>query len=293
MTTQTRPSGGWEPSPCTEAARAALEALGNAPERAVLLFALNGTIPDAAEARARPGIDRRYPGILARLAERTGATGLLTGHSVSQVGDLGLAVGRLHILGQLGCEWSHLDGHVELVEIPAGLDEFRLSLPPWLKASGMDRIVRIEDVRSHFMTLRYREPLGRKQVERLLGSLGPRVEKYGLAVLPGPQSVEIGPRTDERRAVLRFVRELPFTPSVVVHTGASEGDWLAFRALELLRDRSVELPRFGVPTLKVCASTDPWLQAKADLIVPEPPDTIRWFQWLCEITGSEGTATAP
>ncbi|XVQ11805.1 trehalose-phosphatase [Spirillospora sp. CA-255316] len=266
--------------PLTAAGADGLDALRDAPARAVLGFDFDGTlapiVDDPAAARAHP----EAAPALARLAPRVGALVIITGRPAAVAVEYGgfEGIDGLVVLGQYGLErWE--SGELHVPEPPPGVAEARTKVPEILKASGAPAEVYIEDKGQAMAvhTRRCAEP--QVALERLRGLLDALAERAGLVVEPGRFVLELRPPgMDKGRALRAFVdglRPEGGRPSAVLFAGDDLGDLAAYDAVDAYRAE-------GVPGVKVCSGSDEVtvLAERADLVVDGPAGVVGFLETL-------------
>lgn len=244
-----------------------LEALRQAPERAVVALDYDGTL---APVVARPEDAVPAPGAveaLTALAGRVGTLALVTGRPADVVVELaGLAdVPGLLVLGQYGAQrW---DGALHSDPPAPGLAAVRAALPALLARRGQPGL-RLEDKGLSLVV----HARGLADPQAVLGALtGPLRELVtgsGLEVHPGRSVLEVRPPgADKRLALLSLCRPLP---SAVLYAGDDLGDLPAFAAVRELREQ-------GVPGVTVCSASDEGpaeLREQADVVVDGPEGLV-------------------
>lgn len=274
----------------------AWEAIKKSPQQAAAVFDLDGTVWTVVQFPNSPEVHKHFPIAFRALAAQMGAVGYLTGRSVEQVRNFGLAIPDVHIIGQFGAEYgSNGDRHLWVPEPPKLVEartrlhqvlmEARLKVLTSEEMNAGKKGVTVEDVKSHMLAVHYTPGLPKADVARLVESLEGLALDTDLAPSLGHGVVEIGPLgVNKKGALERFLSlVLQWTPSAVLYAGDSKPDLDAFAVLDQLRTEEGG----RVPTLKVCASNDPELMAQADLVVDGPMGTLALVKELCEITAPQ------
>jgi trehalose 6-phosphate phosphatase len=271
--------------PTTEAGRAGLAALLEAPGRALLAFDFDGTlspiVPDPTRARAHPQAAPR----LGALAARVQRVAIVTGRPALLAVELGGFAGRpdlagLTVLGHYGLErWDAASGEVVAPPEHPGVERVRRELPELVTAYG-DPGVAIEDKgrAAAVHTRGAADPAG--AFADLQGPLRELAERHDVVVEPGRFVLELRPPGIDKGAALRtLVSEAP--PSMVMFVGDDLGDLAAFDAVDALRAE-------GVPGLLVCSGSDEVaaLVGRADLVVDGPDGVMQLLAALADALSS-------
>ncbi|SNR35377.1 hypothetical protein SAMN06265355_10257 [Actinomadura mexicana] len=233
------------------------------PERAVVLWDLNGATLELAPLGGTPRLDPDVRRELPRLGERYAVNGILTGWAYDQVSEIGLAVPNCHVWGQFASEhwdWQTQTRH-EMVPPSSGLSMAHDKLHEVVKDLRLD--TECIYVKSHSLVFRFPVETGEKVVEQLVAPLRDVCEAAGdLTLLEDLGLVKLAPaRLDKRVALRRILKEcVPFTPSVVMNVGDLP-DRVIMEELDRMR-------REGTPTFKVGVRN---LRDGVDLFVPGPP----------------------
>jgi len=248
----------------TDEGREGWDALMECPERAVLLWDLNGAAQELSPLNGMPQLDSDVRRELPRMGERYAVNGVLTGWPCYQVSEIGLAVPGCHVWGQLACEhWDwQKQTHRELVPPSSGLSMV------YDKVHELVTELRLNPeciyARSHSLVLRYPVGTDRKVVERLVRELADVTAAAGdLKLMQDRGVVKVAPAgLDKRVALRRILKEcVPFEPSVIMDAGDAP-DRVIMGELDRLRREE------GIPTFKVGVRN---LREGVDLFVPSPP----------------------
>ncbi|GGU07604.1 hypothetical protein GCM10010177_78560 [Actinomadura citrea] len=240
------------------------------PERAVVLWDLNGATLELAPSGGTPQLDLDVRRELPRLGERYAVNGILTGWAYNQVSEIGLAVPGCHVWGQLACEhWDcETQTRRELVEPSSGLSTAHEKLHEVVKDLRLD--TECIYAKSHSLAFLYPGNTDQTVVERLVSELGDIAEAAGdLTLLQDRGFVKLAPAgLDKKVALQRILKEcVPFEPSVIMDVGDMP-DMVIMEELD--RTRREE----GIPTLKVGVRN---LQDGVDLVLPGPPRGVLPF----------------
>ncbi|MGW2307727.1 hypothetical protein [Actinomadura luteofluorescens] len=240
------------------------------PERAVLLWDLNGATLELAPPGGFPQLDPDVCRELPRMGARYAFNGILTGWAHSQVSEIGLAVPNCHVWGQLASEhwdWRTQTRH-ELVAPSSGLSMAHAKLHKVVQALRLD--TECIYAKSHSLAFLYPVDTDREVVEELLGELGEIAEAAGdLTLLQDRGFVKLAPAgLDKKVALQRILDEcVPFEPSVIMNAGDMP-DRVIMDELDRRRRED------GTPTLKVGVRN---LRDGVDLFVPGPPRGVLPF----------------
>ena len=264
------------PEPRTADGAAALQALLDQPQLAVLGCDFDGTLAPIA---TRPEDARALPGAveaLASVAGRLRAVAIISGRPALQVVELAgfrTAPGleQLVVYGQYGRErWAAGTDQLEAPPTPPSVDAARGPVID-LVASGPDG-VSLED-KGAALVVHVRETA---DPDAALSELAPVLMKIalnsGLTIEPARMAYELRPPGyDKGRALRSLVEE--YAARVVVFVGDDRGDVPAYDMVETLRGE-------GVTGLTV-ASASPEvevLQERADLVVDGPAGVLEFLQ---------------
>jgi hypothetical protein len=246
----------------TEEGRKGWDALREHPDRAILLWDLNGATLELVPLGGTPQLDPDVRRELPQLGERYAFNGILTGWAYLQVSRIGLAVPYCHVWGQLACEHWNGEVHHELVPPPSGLSMAHDRLRELVNRLRLDR--KCIYVRSHSLAFRFPVDTDPKVVDQLVGELGDVAEAAGdLTLLQDRGLVKLTPAGLDKRIALRRILDdtcVPFEPSVVMNVGDAP-DRVIMEELDRMR-------REGTPTFKVGVRN---LRDGVDLFVPGPP----------------------
>ncbi|MGI5418844.1 hypothetical protein [Actinomadura luteofluorescens] len=240
------------------------------PERAVLLWDLNGTAQELSPLNGMPRLDPDVRQEIPRVGERYGVNGVLTGWPFYQVSNIGLAVPYCHVWGQLASEhWDWQTGiHRQLVPPPAGLSRVYDKVHELVEELHLNPECIYS--RSHSLVLRYPADSSQEVVERLAAEIGEVTEAAGdLKLMRDRGVVKVAPAgLDKRVALRRILSEcVPFEPSVIMNAGDAP-DRVIMAELDAVRREE------GIPTFKVGVRN---LQEGVDLFLPSPPRGVLPF----------------
>jgi trehalose 6-phosphate phosphatase len=228
--------------------------------------------PDAAH------IHPEAPAVLLELAQVVRAVAVITGRPARKVlalgglDDVGREIGEsgreLFVFGQYGYErWSSTQRRVVSPRPPQGLSGFLSGLPGVLrKADASDAFVEDKGLAIAVHTRRLADPVA--AFDRIEPPLRELAERYGLAVEPGRNVVEIrSPGMDKGKVVRDLSEEVG--AGGFLFAGDDLGDVEAFDAVAELRAQ-------GVPTLLVCSASheESTLVDLADVVVPGPDGVL-------------------
>ncbi|MEV0668286.1 hypothetical protein ACIBI3_43640 [Actinomadura luteofluorescens] len=240
------------------------------PERAVLLWDLNGATLELAPLEGSPQLDPDVRRELPRMGARYAVNGILTGWAYNQVSEIGLAVPNCHVWGQLASEhwdWRTQTRH-ELAAPSSGLSMARGKLRKVVKDLRLD--TECIYAKSHSLAFLYPVDTDVEVVEQLLGELGEIAEAAGdLTLLQERGFVKLAPAgLDKKVALQRILDEcVPFEPSVIMDVGDAP-DRVIMDELDRMRREA------GTPTFKVGVRN---LRDGVDLFVPGPPRGVLPF----------------
>ncbi len=259
------PAGGPLPSPRSEAGRAGLAALLQAPARALIALDYDGTlapiVSDPMAARPHPAA----AAALRRLASLAGTLAVITGRPAAEA----VALGRLDqipgliVLGHYGRQrWEA--GTLTAPPAPPGVAAARRELPAVLAAAGAPEGTWTED-KGDALAVHTRPAADpERALERLRGPLAELAGRTGLAVQPGRMVIELRPPGGDKGVALKDLRA-EHESQAVLYCGDDLGDEPAFRAV-------AELRADGIPGLAVCSGSQEVtaLAELADLVVDGP-----------------------
>jgi trehalose 6-phosphate phosphatase len=249
----------------TQAGRAGLAALLQAPEHALIALDFDGTlapiVADPAQARALPAAVTA----LQALAPVTGTIAIITGRparTAAEAACLDQVPGAI-VLGHYGRQrWE--GGALTTPPPPPGLAQARERLPDVLLAAGAPQGTWIEDkgeaVAVH--TRRTADPAA--ALEQLRGPLLELAQETGLQAEDGRLVIELRPAGADKGRALEDLAARE-DRSAIMFCGDDLGDRPAFSALRRLRAA-------GQPGIAVCAGSAevPELAEQADLVVDGP-----------------------
>lgn len=269
--------------PRTEAGRAGLAALLEAPQQALIAVDYDGTlapiVPDPAAARAHPGA----AAALSRLAPLVGTLAVITGRPARlavELGGLGEVPGVI-VLGQYGRQrWE--SGTLSAPPPPPGVREAWAQLPAVLADSGAPDGTFCEDkgdaVAVH--TRRTAEPGA--ALDRISGPLAALAERTGLVTEPGRMVIELRPAGSDKGLALKNLAT-ERSAAAVMYAGDDLGDRAAFLAVAQLRAG-------GTPGLTVCSASSEVtaLAELADLVVAGPDGLVALLAGIAAAISSPG-----
>jgi trehalose 6-phosphate phosphatase len=268
------------PRPRSEAGRAGLAALLQAPRRALIGLDYDGTL---APIVSDPMAARPHPGAVAallRLAPLAGTLSVITGRPAREAVALGGLdqVPGLIVLGNYGRQrWEA--GTLTAPPAPPGVDIARRELPGVLAAAGAPEGTWSED-KGDALAVHTRptaEP--ERALDLLRAPLAGLAARTGLAVQPGRMVIELRPPGGDKGVALKDLRA-ERESLAVLYCGDDLGDGPAFEAVAGLRAE-------GVAGLAVCSGSAEVtaLADAADLVVDGPDGVVA-------LLGSLATAMA-
>ncbi|NDU76662.1 hypothetical protein GWI34_29150 [Actinomadura sp. DSM 109109] len=248
----------------TDEGREGWDALMECPERALLLWDLNGSAQGLSPLNGMPRLDPDVRREIPLLGERYAVNGVLTGWPCYQVENIGLAAPGCHVWGQLASEHWDCDtgSHRVLVEPSAGLSAVY---------DKVHELVKIFDLnpeciyrRSHSLVLRYPADIEQEVVDRIVAELGEVTAAAGdLKLMQDRGVAKVAPaKLDKSVALHRILDEcVPFEPSVIMAAGDAP-DRVLMEELDRVRRKK------GIRTFKVGVRN---LREGVDLFLPSPP----------------------
>jgi trehalose 6-phosphate phosphatase len=257
------------PSPRSEAGRAGLAALIQAPDRALVALDYDGTL---APIVGDPGQARPHPGAvpaLRRLAARVGTVAVITGRPALEAVRLGGLdqVPGVIVKGQYGREqWE--SGTLSSPPASPGVTSAREELPQVLAAAGAPEGIWTEDKADALAVHTRRAADPGAALDRLRGPLAALAERTGLAVEPGRMVIELRPPGADKGQTLKDLTH-ERNATAVMYCGDDLGDVPAFRAVARLRGD-------GIAGLAVCSGSAEVsaLTELADLVVDGPDGVV-------------------
>jgi len=221
--------------------------------------------PDAAE-------------VLLELSQVVRAVAVITGRPARKVlalgglDEVGREIGEtgreLFVFGQYGYErWSSTRRRVVSPRPPQGLSGFLRDLPGVLrKADAAEAFIEDKGLAIAVHTRRLPDPA--EAFDRIEQPLRELAERYGLAVEPGRNVVEVRSPGMDKGKVVRDVAE-EVEAGGFLFAGDDLGDVEAFDAVAELRAQ-------GLPTLLVCSASqeESALVDLADVVVPGPEGVL-------------------
>jgi trehalose 6-phosphate phosphatase len=203
-----------------------------APDRAAVLTDFDGTLSAMVD---DPGQAVPVPGalaVLARLVDRFGVVGVISGRPVGFLVERLGTVDGLHLAGLYGLELAvgdHIDIHPEALRwvdaLAAAATDAELSAPPGVRVERKGLAVTLH-VRTAPTHAGWIEDFGARQVLR-----------RGLEAHPGRQSVELRPPIAVDKGTV--VEQLAAGCTAVCYCGDDVGDLPAYAALRQLRHRGI------------------------------------------------------
>ncbi len=254
----------------------ALNALLVDPSSSAVLTDFDGTlapiVPDPDDARPLPGV----PGVLARLSERFGVVGVISGRPARFLERHLAASGpAVRLVGVYGFEW-----------IEDGIVRRAPEVEPWVPAASevlaaaraeAPKGVGIED-KGASVTLHWR---GTPAAGEWASEFAKRwAARTGLTLQPGRMAVEFRPPVDldKGRVVERLARDC----TAACFAGDDAGDLAAFAALDRLADAGLRAVRVAVAD----EESPPELSASADLVLGGPEEALELLDRLARAAGA-------